>query len=74
MLRAYKTPIFAKGQKLTHTPAHEEKHAGQEHHYTTLTNASTGLLRQGEELITCTQVLPGLLTLTPTHATWCCCQ
>ena len=30
MLRAYKTPIFAKGQKLTHSPAHEEKHAGQE--------------------------------------------
>ena len=23
-------PIFAKGQKLTHSPAHEEKHAGQE--------------------------------------------
>ena len=36
MLRAYKTPIFAKGQKLTHSPAHEEKHAGQETplHYT----------------------------------------
>ena len=30
MLRASKTPIFAKGQKLTHYPAHEEKHAGQE--------------------------------------------
>ena len=29
MLRAYKTPIFAKGQKLTHSPAHVEKHAGQ---------------------------------------------
>ena len=36
MLRAYKTPILAKGQKLTHSPAHEEKHAGQETplHYT----------------------------------------
>ena len=36
MLRAYKTPIFAKGQQLTHSPAHEEKHAGQETplHYT----------------------------------------
>ena len=36
MLRAYKTPIFAKGQKLTHSPAREEKHAGQETplHYT----------------------------------------
>ena len=36
MLRAYKTPIFAEGQKLTHSPAHEEKHAGQETplHYT----------------------------------------
>ena len=30
MLRAYKTPILPKGQKLTHSPAHEEKHAGQE--------------------------------------------
>ena len=30
VLRAYKTPILAKGQKLTHSPAHEEKHAGQE--------------------------------------------
>ena len=30
MLRAYKTPIFAKGQTLTHSPANEEKHAGQE--------------------------------------------
>ena len=30
MLRAYKTPSFAKGQKLTHSPAHEKKHAGQE--------------------------------------------
>ena len=29
-------PIFAKGQKLTHSPAHVEKHAGQETalHYT----------------------------------------
>ena len=36
MLRAYKMPIFAKGQKLTHSPAHEENHAGQETplHYT----------------------------------------
>ena len=30
VLRAFKTPIFAKGQKLTHSPAHVEKHAGQE--------------------------------------------
>ena len=30
MLRAFETPIFAKGQKLTHSPAQEEKHAGQE--------------------------------------------
>ena len=30
VLRAFKTPIFAKGQKLTHSAAHEEKHAGQE--------------------------------------------
>ena len=30
VLTAYKTPIFAKGQKLTHSPAHVEKHVGQE--------------------------------------------
>ena len=30
MLRACKTPIFAKGQKLKYSPAHVEKHAGQE--------------------------------------------
>ena len=30
VLRAYKTPTFAKGQKLTQSPAHEEKQAGQE--------------------------------------------
>ena len=36
MLRAYNTPFFAKGQKLTHSPAHEEKHAGHKTplHYT----------------------------------------
>ena len=36
MLRAYKTPIHVKGRKLAHSPAHEEKHAGQETplHYT----------------------------------------
>ena len=36
MLRAYKTPIFAKGEELTHSPAHVEKQAGQETppHYT----------------------------------------
>ena len=48
MLRAYKTPIFAKGQKLTHSPAHEEKTRDSRLHYTTLTNASTSLRRQGE--------------------------
>ena len=30
VLRAYKTPIFAKGQKVTHSPAHVENGAGQE--------------------------------------------
>ena len=30
MLRAYETPIFGKSQKLTHSPAHVERHAGQE--------------------------------------------
>ena len=36
MLRAYKTLIFAKRQKLTHSAAHVEKHVGQETplHYT----------------------------------------
>ena len=36
VLRAYKTPFLSKGQKLTHSAAHEEKHAGQETplHYT----------------------------------------
>ena len=36
VLRAYKPSIFATGQKLTHSSAHEEKHAGQEtpQHYT----------------------------------------
>ena len=28
MLRAYKTPVFAKGQKLTHSPAHKERAPG----------------------------------------------
>ena len=48
---------FSNGQKLTHSPAHVEKHAGQETplHYTH--NTSTGLRRQGEHsalaLITC---------------------
>ena len=28
--KGIQTPIFAKGQKLTHSPAHVEKHAGQE--------------------------------------------
>ena len=37
------------------------------HHYTTLTNASPTLPRQGEH--NRTQSLPGLLILTPTHAT-----
>ena len=31
---------FSRGQKLTHSPVHEEKHA--EHHHTTLTDASLG--------------------------------
>ena len=48
MLREYKTPIFAKDQKLTHSPAHVEKQRDRRHHYTTLTNASTRLRRQSE--------------------------
>ena len=69
MLKAYKMPIFAKGQKLTHSPAHEEKHEGQETplHYTHYRQHQSS--KAGLALITCTQHLPGLLTLTPTHST-----
>ena len=58
---------FSEGQKLTHSPTREEKHAKQETPYTTLTNASSSLQRQGEH--NRTQSSQGLLTLTPTHAT-----
>ena len=41
------------------------------HHYTSLTNDSTSLWMQGEH--NRTEPLPGLLPLTPTHATlWRC--
>ena len=67
MLRAYKTPIFLRAKnKLTPLPARKSTRS-REHHYTTLTNASTSLRRQGEH--NRTQSLPGLLTLTPRHAT-----
>ena len=67
MLRAYKTLILlmAKSQH-TALPARKGTRS-RRHHYTTLTNASIILGRQGEH--NHTQWLPGLLTLTPTHAT-----
>ena len=58
---------FSEGQKL-HTPLPTGKSTRErKHHYTTLTNASTSLRRQGEH--NRTQSQRGLLTLTPTHAT-----
>ena len=63
VLRAYKTPIFAKGQKLTHSPADVEKHTGQETplHYTPY--SSTILV--GEHF--CNWLKPPLRTTTPTR-------
>ena len=63
MLRAYKTPIFAKGQKLTHSPAHEEKHAGQETHNSTHPTYS-GTILVGEHFCNCLK--PPLRITTPT--------
>ena len=40
MLRAYKKPIFAKGQKLTHSPTHVEKHYRDTTTLHSLTSAS----------------------------------
>ena len=55
MLRAYKTPIFAKGQKLTHYPAHVEKHAGQE---TPLPYTLRRLKLHGQNYTKCTRFGP----------------
>ena len=48
---------FSKGQKLTHSLPTWKSTRDRRHHYTTLTNASTSLRRQGEHsalaLITC---------------------
>ena len=64
MPRAYKTPIFAKGQKLTHSPAHEEKRAGQETplHYTPYLQ---GTILVGEHFRN--WLKPPLRTTTPTR-------
>ena len=63
MLGAYKTPIFAKDQKLTHSPAHVEKHAGQETplHYTPY----SGTILVGERY--CNWLKPPLRTTTRTR-------
>ena len=57
------TPIFAKGQKLTHSPVHVEKHAGQETplHYTPY----SGTILVGEHF--CNWLKPPLRTTMPTH-------
>ena len=56
--KGIKNAHFSNGQKLTHSPAHKEKHTEQETplHYTTLTNASTSLRRRVEH--NRTQLLP----------------
>ena len=64
LLRAFKTPIFAKGQKLTHSPAHEEKHAGRRHHYSTHPTYS-GTILVGEHF--CNWLKPPLRSTTPTR-------
>ena len=52
---------FSKGQK-QRTPLPTWKSTrDRRHHYTTLTNASTSLLRQSEHSALCTHHLPGLL-------------
>ena len=67
MLRTCKTPIFLRAKsQLTPLPTRKSTR-DRRHYYTTLTNASTSLRRQGDH--NRTQTLPGLLTLTPTHAT-----
>ena len=63
MLRAYKKPISAKGQKLTHCPAHVEKHAVQE---TPLPYTPySGTILAGERY--CNWLKPPLRTTTPTR-------
>ena len=64
MLRAYKTPIFAKGQKLTHSPAHEESTRDRRHHYTTHPTYS-GTILVGEHF--CNWLKPPHRTTTPTR-------
>ena len=63
MLRAYKTPISAKGQKLKHSPAQVEKGAGQETplHYTPY----SGTILSSEHF--CSWLKPPLRTTTPTR-------
>ena len=63
MLRASQTPIFSTGQKLTHSPAHVEKHAGQQTplHYTPY----SGTILVGEYF--CNWLKPPLRTTTPTR-------
>ena len=63
MLRAYKTPIFDKGQKLTHSPALVEKHAGQETRLRYTPYSGTILVR--EHL--CNWLKPPPRTTTPTR-------
>ena len=63
VLRAYKTPISAKSQTLKHSPAHVERHAGQETpiHYTPY----SGTILVGERY--CHWLKPPLRSTTPTR-------
>ena len=59
--------MFAKGQQLTHSPAHVEKHAGQETplHCTPY----RGTILVGEPF--CNWLKPPLRTTTPTRTLYC---
>ena len=58
---------FSNGQKLTHSPAHVEKHAGQETplHYTPYSDT----ILVGEHF--CNWLKPPLRTTTPTRTLYC---
>ena len=63
MLRAYKTHIFAKGQKLTHSLPTRKSTRDRRHHYTTHPTYSSIIL-VGEHF--CNWLKPPLRTTTPT--------
>ena len=63
MLRAYKTPIFAKVQKLTHSPPTRKSTRDRRHHYSTHPTYS-GTILVGEHY--CNWLQPPLRITTPT--------